>query len=216
MSGGLAKAAVIAVPALRQRSPDIVPLAIAAGTSAASQRGYGAVSLTPAAAKQLTSYAFPGNEAELKGLVKRAVMLHPLADSAGSLSSCPTLTLDADDFWSATQVGTAAASCRAVLCLCHKPCLTAILLPLLQAADRGRLDALEVFPWIRTLLLDTGIWPHGLNTITKWLYPLLVAALFLGPQDREHSAALTVFWAGWWPLVFLSFPFVGRAWCSIW
>jgi hypothetical protein len=35
-------------------------------------------------------------------------------------------------------------------------------------------------------------------------------------QDREHSASLTVFWAGWWPLSLLSFAFVGRAWCAIW
>jgi hypothetical protein len=35
-------------------------------------------------------------------------------------------------------------------------------------------------------------------------------------QERESSAALTVFWAGWWPLVMLSFPFVGRAWCAMW
>jgi hypothetical protein len=35
-------------------------------------------------------------------------------------------------------------------------------------------------------------------------------------QERESSAALTVFWAAWWPLVMLSFPFVGRAWCAMW
>jgi polyferredoxin len=35
-------------------------------------------------------------------------------------------------------------------------------------------------------------------------------------QDREHNVALTVFWAGWWPLVLLSYHFVGRAWCAVW
>lgn len=61
-----------------------------------------------------------------------------------------------------------------------------------------------------------GLWPLGLNRITQFLYPLILASLFLGPQDRESSAALTVFWAGWWPLVMLSYPFVGRAWCAMW
>ena len=34
--------------------------------------------------------------------------------------------------------------------------------------------------------------------------------LWLGPQQRHENVALTVFWAWWWPLVLLGFPFVGR------
>jgi hypothetical protein len=35
-------------------------------------------------------------------------------------------------------------------------------------------------------------------------------------QDRLHNPALAVFWDYWWPLVFLSFPFLGRVWCAVW
>lgn len=56
------------------------------------------------------------------------------------------------------------------------------------------------------------------EAVWVWLWdtlPLCVCVcVFL--QDRESSAALTVFWAGWWPLVLLSFPFLGRAWCAMW
>jgi polyferredoxin len=36
----------------------------------------------------------------------------------------------------------------------------------------------------------------------------------LGPQDRAHNGALNLFWAWWWPLILVSFPLVGRLWCS--
>ncbi len=34
-------------------------------------------------------------------------------------------------------------------------------------------------------------------------------------QDRLHNPALTVFWDCWWPLVFVSYPFLGRVWCAV-
>ena len=37
----------------------------------------------------------------------------------------------------------------------------------------------------------------------------------MGPQTRDQNFALNLFWAWWWPLILLSFPFVGRLWCSI-
>lgn len=137
----------------------------------AELRGYGSVTLTSEAVKQLTGYHFPGNEDELEGLVQRAVMLHPAAAAATSPSNrnstslgaysldtaCdgPMLVLDQDEFWAATE-----------------------------DADRERVDVLELLPWLRPYLLDTQLWPHGLNSITTWLYPLIVASLFLGPQVR--------------------------------
>jgi hypothetical protein len=168
---GLRDCPAIALPALRARPSDIGPLAVAAGRSTAALRGYQGIQLTDAAEMQLTSYDFPGNEAELLGLVQRAVMLHPPAPTAagasiygsmdsalcscdggcvsGTSSSCdgtgmgacdsvgacgtaaasgPVLTLDAGDFWAATG-----------------------------DADRGRVDVLEVLPWLRRYILDTGM-----------------------------------------------------------
>jgi hypothetical protein len=60
-------------------------------------------------------------------------------------------------------------------------------------------------------------WPYSVAADGATL-PLLLLLLLLPllHQDRESSAALTVFWAGWWPLVLLSFPVIGRAWCAMW
>jgi hypothetical protein len=41
-----------------------------------------------------------------------------------------------------------------------------------------------------------------------------VGLLLFGPQDREHNVVLTVFWAYWWPVIFLVYPFLGRVWCA--
>ena len=164
---GLRQCPSIAISALRARSSDIGPLAVAAGQSTASLRGYQRVELSELALKQLTSYDFPGNEAELSGLVQRAIMSHPPAaqmasqssldghscssngshspscssDGGGSVEGCcgmrgcgseveaPVLTLDAGDFWAATG-----------------------------GADRARVDVLEVMPWLRKFVLNTGGW----------------------------------------------------------
>lgn len=174
---GLRECPSIALPALRARSSDIGPLAVEAGQGLAALRGYHSIDLSEAATKQLTSYSFPGNEAELRGLVQRAIMLHPPAPTAaaraaarascasldspgcscdgpgGSSHSCsssdggsldgqmrgkgscgsePVLTLDAQDFWAATG-----------------------------DADRARLDVLELMPWMRRFILNTGAWGLG-------------------------------------------------------
>jgi polyferredoxin len=44
--------------------------------------------------------------------------------------------------------------------------------------------------------------------------PVTIAG-FLGPQTRDSSVTLNLFWAWWWPLILLGFPFMGRLWCSI-
>ncbi|WIA18804.1 hypothetical protein OEZ85_003487 [Tetradesmus obliquus] len=207
-AAGLSGIKAISVPPLRARASDIAPMAVQAALPDALLRGYAAVQLTDAAELQLAGYHWPGNEVELECLVQRAVLLHPQApnnsgsncdcgssssssSSSGSSSgieSCgdAVLTLDAADFW-----------------------------PAAEEADRHRIDILELLPWLKPLMLDTGLWPVGMNNIMKWAYPLIIISLFLGPQDRESSAALTVFWAGWWPLVLLSFPITGRAWCAM-
>jgi len=131
---------------------------VAAGQATGALRGYQGIQLTAAAQQQLTSYEFPGNEAELQGLVQRAIMLHPpasapAAEAAGAAAGAeaaarswnnaypvnswdevacdqverPVLVLDVGDFWAATG-----------------------------DADRGRVDVLEVLPWLRRYILDTG------------------------------------------------------------
>jgi 4Fe-4S binding domain len=71
------------------------------------------------------------------------------------------------------------------------------------------------FPVIRKIIASPWVFDHTLRYIVTPAFILILAALFLGPQTREHNTALTFFWAGWWPLVMLSFPLLGRIWCSI-
>ena len=71
------------------------------------------------------------------------------------------------------------------------------------------------FPGLRKLIQSPWVFDHTLRYIVVPAFIITLAALFLGPQTRDHNTALTYFWAGWWPAVMLSYPFLGRIWCSI-
>jgi len=77
-----------------------------------------------------------------------------------------------------------------------------------------RIRLLEV-PFVRQILTSPWLFGKTLRYIVSPIFVLFLAVLFLGPQSREESAALTVFWAGWWPGIMLVFPFLGRIWCSV-
>ena len=84
----------------------------------------------------------------------------------------------------------------------------------MQEKDRHRINLLDVFPPVREFL-RSGIYPAGLNRVlTPYAYPLLLALLFFGPQDRAHNLGLNAVWCWWWPGIFLLYPLVGRWWCS--
>lgn len=80
---------------------------------------------------------------------------------------------------------------------------------------RFRFNLLVAYPNLRHLLRSDWF-PTRLN---YWLilpvYTIVVAVLFLAPQTRDRNIALNLFWAWWWPLILIGFPFVGRLWCSI-
>mmetsp|Transcript_21056 Transcript_21056/g.37048 ORF Transcript_21056/g.37048 Transcript_21056/m.37048 type:complete len:409 (-) Transcript_21056:1554-2780(-) len=71
------------------------------------------------------------------------------------------------------------------------------------------------FPVLRDIVKSPWIWDHTLRYIVTPAFLVVLGILFLGPQTRDHNTALTIFWAGWWPAVMLSFPFLGRIWCSV-
>lgn len=71
------------------------------------------------------------------------------------------------------------------------------------------------FPGLRKVIQSPWVFDHTLRYIVMPVFIITLAALFLGPQTRDHNTALTYFWAGWWPAVMLSYPFLGRIWCSI-
>ncbi|TVQ55049.1 MAG: 4Fe-4S binding protein, partial [Spirulina sp. DLM2.Bin59] len=80
---------------------------------------------------------------------------------------------------------------------------------------RFRLNLLKTYPQLRQFL-QSKFWPEGLNYgITTWVFALVVILLFIGPQTRDQNFALNLFWAWWWPLILLAFPFVGRLWCAV-
>ncbi len=78
-----------------------------------------------------------------------------------------------------------------------------------------RLNLLNLYPDLRKFLRSPW-WPDRINT---WFvlpaFALVVFILFWGPQDREHNLGLNLFWAWWWPVVLLLFPFLGRIWCAV-
>ncbi len=77
-----------------------------------------------------------------------------------------------------------------------------------------RLNLLNAYPDLRRFLRSPW-WPDRINYgFTLWFFALVVVVLFMGPQHRNENFALNMFWAWWWPLMLLGFPFVGRLWCA--
>ncbi|MEP0753295.1 sigma 54-interacting transcriptional regulator [Trichocoleus sp. Lan] len=80
---------------------------------------------------------------------------------------------------------------------------------------RFRVNLLNAYPDLRRFLRSSW-WPDRINYgFTLGAFALVVALLFLGPQHRSENVALNLFWAWWWPLILIGFPFVGRLWCAV-
>ncbi len=78
-----------------------------------------------------------------------------------------------------------------------------------------RVNLLNAYPNLRQFLRSQW-WPDRINYgFTLWFFAVVVGLLFFGPQNRAQNVALNLFWAWWWPLVLLGFPFVGRLWCAV-
>lgn len=80
---------------------------------------------------------------------------------------------------------------------------------------RFRFNLLNAYPMLRQFLRSPW-WPDRLNYgVTVAAFAVVVGVLMVGPQTRQHNIALTLFWAWWWPLVLVIFPFLGRIWCAV-
>jgi transcriptional regulator with AAA-type ATPase domain/NAD-dependent dihydropyrimidine dehydrogenase PreA subunit len=82
-------------------------------------------------------------------------------------------------------------------------------------AKRFRVNLLNLYPNLRQFLRSPW-WPDRINygfTLTG--FALIVAILFVGPQTRDANIGLNLFWAWWWPVVLILFPFLGRIWCAV-
>ena len=90
-----------------------------------------------------------------------------------------------------------------------------ILWPSQSKKKQFRTNLLNAYPNLRRFLRSAW-WPDRINYgLTLTAFALFNAMLFLGPQTRDHNVALNLFWAWWWPLILLVFPFLGRAWCAV-
>lgn len=77
-----------------------------------------------------------------------------------------------------------------------------------------RVNLLNAYPGLRRFLRSPW-WPDRINYgFTLGVFAVVVLLLFVGPQQRHQNLALNLFWAWWWPLILLGFPFVGRVWCA--
>ncbi|MFN5516092.1 MAG: cyclic nucleotide-binding domain-containing protein [Cyanobacteriota bacterium] len=105
---------------------------------------------------------------------------------------------------------------RAVTQLEGAPQITEeIIWPSQSKKKQFRWNLLNPYPQLRRFLRSAW-WPDRLNYgITVWLFPLIVGILWFGPQRRSENFALNLFWAWWWPLILIGFPFVGRLWCAV-
>ena len=80
---------------------------------------------------------------------------------------------------------------------------------------RFRVNLLNASPKLRQFLRSPW-YPDRINYgFTLGFFAVVVAVLMLGPQSRHENVALNMFWAWWWPIILLAFPFVGRLWCSV-
>jgi len=81
--------------------------------------------------------------------------------------------------------------------------------------EKIRKRLLYDIPFLRNIIMPPWVFGKTLTYIVTPVFILVNLILFLGPQTREENAALTIFWAGWWPGIMLVFPFLGRIWCTV-
>jgi polyferredoxin len=146
--------------------------------------------VSEAVVKRLQIYDFPNNLRELEMLIYRALQqVRRQADGEAAGKSDPAAVilptaLPEDVFWTSPR------------------------------QQRFRFDIWRWKPRLRELMRAPWLWNGLLFGLVSWLFVLVNLWLWLGPQDRAHNGALNLFWAWWWPLILLSFPLVGRLWCS--
>ncbi len=77
-----------------------------------------------------------------------------------------------------------------------------------------RVDLLTQVPWLRQVLLSRW-YPEGIWIVMMVFFVPVAIAGFMGPQARDSSVTLNLFWAWWWPGYLFLFVFVGRLWCAV-
>ncbi len=158
-----------------QRKGDIPDIAESLLAKFCRERGRDSLKLDRADVRRLVSYNYPGNFAELEGILKRAVVMTP-----DDRDTIPEQVL-----WSVESSNNA-----------------------------FRIDLLNQFPWLRKFLLSAW-WPQRFWIPMMAIFIPVTVMGYIGPQTRDASVTLNLFWAWWWPFYLLLFPVVGRVWCAV-
>jgi transcriptional regulator with AAA-type ATPase domain len=77
--------------------------------------------------------------------------------------------------------------------------------------DRWHFDLLGI-PRLRRWVTE-GRYPGIPQAASAVVFALIIAFLLFGPADSTLGTRLV--WGLWWPLMFLSFFWVGRSWCAV-
>jgi CRP-like cAMP-binding protein len=88
-----------------------------------------------------------------------------------------------------------------------------ILLGLPKSEGKWEFNLLRV-GWIRSLV-ESRFYPAVPRTVVGMVLLVVVATLFFGPPDPEENIGITLSWVIGWPLLFFSFFFLARTWCSV-
>lgn len=88
-----------------------------------------------------------------------------------------------------------------------------ILLGLPKTEGKWEYNLLRI-PWIRNLL-SSWVFPRVPQVVIGCVLLITVIFLFVGPSDPTSNIGLTIGWYIGWPLMFFSFFFLARTWCSV-
>lgn len=83
-----------------------------------------------------------------------------------------------------------------------------------SAKNAFRVDLLNQVQWLRQMLLSRW-YPERIWIVMMAFFVPITIAGFLGPQGRDDSVTLNLFWSWWWPGYLFLFVFVGRIWCAV-
>ncbi len=83
-----------------------------------------------------------------------------------------------------------------------------------SAKNAFRVDLLSHVTGLRQVLLSRW-YPEGIWIVMMAFFVPVTIAGFMGPQARDSSVTLNLFWAWWWPGYLFLFVFVGRLWCAV-
>lgn len=95
----------------------------------------------------------------------------------------------------------------------HEPLNQQIILGVPKSEGKWEFNLLRL-KTIRTFFASR-LFPVLPRAIVGVFFVLVLAALFVEPDDPHHNIGLTLSWVVGWPLLIFSFFFLARTWCSI-